>query len=237
MLRARAPERLTRRATQLLVGLVMCGFGIAFVVQAVLGASPWDVLTLGIINHIPLSFGLVTVSISAIVLLLWIPLREKPGIGTVLNALIVGPAADLGLSIIPEAEVLWLQAIFFAIGLLFFSGGVGLYIGAGFGSGPRDGLMTGLHRKFGMPIWVARTGLEVAAVAVGWLLGGIVGVGTLVFAVLIGPLCQFFIRIFAVPLTPRNMRTAGSVTGPVPIIRPKNDPDGEEQDPGAVTGG
>src|SRR5690606_39027591 len=135
-------------------------------------------------------------------------------------------------SIIPEAQVLWLQALFLAIGLVFFSGGVGRYIGGGFGSGPRDGLMAGLHRKFGLPIWGARTVLEGGAVTVGWLLGGVVAFGTLIFAVLIGPPCQFFIRLFAVPLTPRNLHSAGSVTGPVPIIRPKNDPDGEDEAPG-----
>ena len=212
------PERIIRRTVQLMVGLLVCGWGLAFVIRSMLGASPWDVLTLGLINHVPVSFGTAAVVISVIVLLLWIPLRERPGIGTVLNALIVGPSTDLGLHLIPEAGVLWVQALFLAVGTVLFGLGSGLYIGAGFGSGPRDGLMTGLHRRFGLPIWVARTGLEVIVVSVGWVLGGIVGLGTLVFAVTIGPLCQFFIRVLSVPLSPSSLSTAGTVTGPIPII-------------------
>lgn len=219
MLKRRAPERLTRRTIQLIAGLIVCGFGLAFVIRSVLGASPWDVLTLGLINHVPLSFGAVAVGVSVIVLLLWIPLREKPGVGTVLNAAMVGPSTELGLHLIPGATDLWLQAAFLALGTVTFGLGSGLYIGAGFGSGPRDGLMTGLHRRFGIPIWVARTSLEVAVVTIGWGLGGIVGIGTLVFAVFIGPLCQLFIRMFSVPLASSSFALAGTVTGPIPVLR------------------
>lgn len=236
MLKRQKPQRLVRRGTQLLVGLVICGVAIAFILQAGIGAAPWDVLTAGLINHLPLSFGVVTVMVSAVVLLLWIPLRERPGVGTVLNALLVGPSADLGFFLLPEPQTLWLQALFFAIGLLLFGVGSGLYIGAGFGSGPRDGLMTGLHRKFGIPIWVARTGLEVTVVVIGWIMGGPAGVGTVVFTFAIGPLCQVFIKQFTVPLRPADLTVSGTITGPIDIIGEVNDdPDGSPDS--AATGG
>lgn len=195
------PDRLWLRIPQLFVGLFVAGFGLGFMVVGALGVAPWDVLSLGLLNHIPVSFGTMTVLMSGVVLLLWIPLREKPGPGTVLNALLIGPSADVALAVLPEPQALWVQALFFAIGLCCFALGSGMYLGVGFGAGPRDGLMTGLHRKFGLPIWVARTGLEVSVVTVGWLLGGTVGIGTLLFALLIGPMCQFTIRVFT--LRPR----------------------------------
>lgn len=189
-----------RRITQLLVGLFLYGIGISFIVRGMIGAAPWDVLTQGIARHVPLTFGVITILVSVVVLLLWIPIRQKPGIGTVLNALLVGPSADVGFLLIPETDVLWVRILFFVIGLLVLSGATGLYIGAAFGPGPRDGLMTGLHRRTGWPIWVVRTGLEVMVVAVGWALGGNVGVGTVAFALLVGPLCQYFLRLFAIRL-------------------------------------
>lgn len=197
------PERLAHRATQLLLGLLLYGFGLAMLVRSVLGAAPWDVLTLGLANHLPLSFGTVVVVVSVIVLLCWIPLRERPGIATVLNALLVGPAADLGLFLFPETSALWIRTLYLIAGILVVGAATGVYIGARFGSGPRDGLMTGLHRVTGLPIWVVRTGLEVTVVALGWLLGGVFGIGTILFAVSIGPMCQFFIPLFTVRL-PRD---------------------------------
>lgn len=195
------PERLALRSGQLLVGLLLYGFGLAMLVRSVLGAAPWDVLTLGLANHLPLSFGTVVVLVSVVVLLCWIPLRERPGIATVLNALLVGPAADLGLLLLPETTALWARVLYLGGGVLVVGAATGLYIGARFGSGPRDGLMTGLHRVTGLPIWAVRTGLEVTVVALGWLLGGVFGVGTVLFAVTIGPLCQFFIPLFTVRLS------------------------------------
>lgn len=199
-LRMRMPERPIRRSLQLLIGLFLFGIGISLMVRGALGTAPWDVLTLGIISHIPLSFGLVTTMISVVVLLCWIPLRERPGVGTVLNAVLIGPCADIGLALFPEPGALWLRILSLAAGIVLIGFATGLYIGARFGPGPRDGLMTGLHRVTGLPIWIVRTALEVAVVVVGWLLGGIVGVGTVAFALGIGPLCQFFLRIFNVPL-------------------------------------
>lgn len=194
-------RRLPRRWFQLLLGLFLYGIGIAFMIRGEIGAAPWDVLSQGIATHLPLSFGVITILVSAVVLVLWLPLRQRFGIGTVLNALLVGPSADIGLLLIPIGQPLWIRVGFFVIGLVVLSAATGLYIGAHFGPGPRDGLMTGLHKRTGWPIWIVRTGLEVTVVAVGWSLGGNAGVGTLAFALLVGPLCQYFMRIFTVRMT------------------------------------
>lgn len=202
-------KRLPRRILQLLLGLFLYGIGIAFMLRGVIGAPPWDVLTQGIARYLPLTFGTITVLTSIVVLLLWIPLRQRPGVGTILNALLVGPAVDVGFLLIHAGQPLWIRIFFFIIGLLTLAAATGLYIGAQFGPGPRDGLMTGLHRRTGRPIWIVRTGIEVTVVAIGWLLGGNVGVGTVAFALLVGPLCQFFMRIFAV-----HVERPAAVTSP-----------------------
>lgn len=189
-----------RRSAQLLVGLFLFGVGLAFLVRGTLGASPWDVLTLGISQRVPLTFGTISVIVSFLVLLMWIPLRQKPGLGTIANALLVGPSADIGLYLIPETAELWVRVAYIAIGVVMVGFATGLYIGSRFGPGPRDGLMTGLHRVTGRPIWVVRTVLEASVVLLGWMLGGTVGVGTVVFALSIGPICQFFMRMFYVNL-------------------------------------
>ncbi|MGB4136457.1 MAG: hypothetical protein WA971_07830 [Microbacterium sp.] len=212
-------RRLPRRVAQLVVGVFLYGIGIAFIIRGGLGAAPWDVLTQGVTRHVPLTFGTVTIIISAIVLLMWVPIRQRPGIGTVVNALGVGPAADVGFLFLPEPDTLWLRILFFLIGLTVLAAATGLYIGAHFGPGPRDGLMTGLHQRLGWPIWVVRTGLEVTVVVIGWVLGGTVGVGTVAFALLVGPLCQFFMRVFAV-------RLGGGDPGPRPRAETRIDGDG-----------
>lgn len=185
---------------RLVVGVFLYGVGIALLIRGALGSAPWDVLTQGITNHVSLSFGTITVIVSGIVLLMWIPIRQKPGVGTVLNALGVGPAADVTFLFLGEPTSLWLRIVFMLGGILVVALATGLYIGARFGPGPRDGLMTGLHQLTGWPIWVVRTGLEVTVVIAGWLLGGVVGFGTIAFALLIGPLCQIFLRVFWVTL-------------------------------------
>ena len=215
-------RRLPRRIAQLLIGLFLYGVGIAFILRGEIGSAPWDVLSQGVTRHVPLSFGLVTILISILVLLLWLPLRQRYGIGTLANALLVGPSADVGLMLIPEGQPLWLRIIFFAAGLLILAMATGLYIGAHFGPGPRDGLMTGLHRRTGWPIWIVRTGLEVTVVVLGWLLGGVAGVGTVVFALAVGPLCQFFLRIFDLKMPDASAPVAGLVdadadTGPLAL--------------------
>ncbi|WP_307372652.1 YitT family protein [Microbacterium sp. W4I4] len=198
-----AGRRMPRRIVQLLIGLFLYGIGIAFIIRGALGAAPWDVLSQGISMHLPLSFGMITIIVSAIVLLVWIPIRQKPGVGTILNAVLVGPSADIGFLVIPETDLLWVRVVFFVIGLTTLAAATGLYIGAHFGPGPRDGLMTGLHRVTGRPIWMVRTALEITVVVIGWLLGGIVGLGTVAFALLVGPMCQFFMRVFEVKLPQR----------------------------------
>ena len=199
---------MTRRITQLLIGLFLYGIGIALIVRGGIGVAPWDVLTQGIDNHTHLGFGLITILLSGVVLLLWIPIRQKPGAGTVLNALLVGPSADVGLWLIPADLDLWARILLFAAGLLLIAVATGLYIGSHFGPGPRDGLMTGLHKRTGWKIWIVRTGIEVTVLGIGWALGGNVGIGTVLFAVLIGPLCQRTIPFFAIKRPVRAVRAA-----------------------------
>lgn len=212
---------MTRRITQLLIGLFLYGIGIALIVRGAIGVAPWDVLTQGIDKHTHLGFGLITILTSAVVLLFWIPLRQKPGVGTVLNALLVGPAADVGLWLIPEGLDLWARILLFAAGLLVLAAATGLYIGAHFGPGPRDGLMTGLHKRTGWKIWIGRTGIEVVVLGIGWALGGNVGIGTVLFAVLIGPLCHVTIPLFAIKrpaaeAAPSALPAAAALPVPIP---------------------
>lgn len=190
---------MTRRIGQLLVGLFLYGFGIALMVRGAIGVAPWDVLSQGIALQTGLPFGLVTNIVGGVVLLLWIPIRQRPGIGTVLNVLLVGPSAQVGLWVIPEVDDLFSRVVLFAGGLAMVALATGLYIGARFGPGPRDGLMTGIHRKYGWKIWIVRTGLEVTVLTIGWLLGGNVGIGTLAFALLIGPMVGITMPLLLVP--------------------------------------
>jgi len=197
------PTSLPLRLIQLIAGLFLYGFGISLMVRAAIGVAPWDVLSQGIAAHTPLSFGLATNVIGAVVLLLWWPLRQKPGLGTVLNVLLIGPAAQFGLWLLPVVESLSLRLPLFAGGLLLIAVATGLYIGARLGPGPRDGLMTGLHARSGWPIWQVRSLIEGSALLVGWLLGGNVGPGTLAFALLIGPLCGITLGWFGIGKPPR----------------------------------
>lgn len=188
------PALFARRFSKLIIGLFLCGFGISLILRSQLGLAPWDVLTHGLTLSTGWSFGLLTNLIGACVLLLWWPLRQKPGLGTVLNVLLIGPSAQFGLWLLTDIAQPVLQWLAYASGLASFALGSGLYIGARFGPGPRDGLMTGLHARFGWPIWVARTGIESLALLGGWLLGGAVGLGTVGFALLIGPMVQRTLR-------------------------------------------
>ena len=190
-----------RRLTQLLVGLFLFGFAMGMLVRAAVGVEPWNVLSLGIEKHTGIPFGLLTNAIGALVLLLWIPLGQKPGLGTVLNVIMLGPAAEVALAVIPHPTPWWWQVALFTAGLLLLGIAGGMYIGAGFGPGPRDGLMVGLHERFGLPIWAARTGLELVVLTAGWLLGGDLGLGTVAFALLIGPMLQFTVPYFTVAHT------------------------------------
>ena len=203
---------MTRRIAQLIVGVYLYGVGIALMVRAGIGVAPWDVLTLGIEKQTGLEFGVITVITSVFVLLLWIPIRQKPGIGTLTNVLLVGPSAQLSLEFIPPIEGLVFQVLVFLAGLLVLAIATGLYIGARFGPGPRDGLMTGIHNRWGVKIWIARTSIEVVVLSIGWVLGGNVGIGTLLFALLIGPMVGVTLPLLRVRLpkdsaTPREVVT------------------------------
>jgi uncharacterized membrane protein YczE len=188
-------RELGRRLPRLLIGIPVLGAGIALTLQARLGVSPYDVLHQGIARQTGLSFGTVVIVVGLVILLLWIPLRQRPGIGTVLNTLTVGLVIDLTLLVLPEPDALAARIPMLAVGIVVTALGMGLYIGAGLGPGPRDGLMTGIAAK-GHRLWAVRTVLEVTALLAGWLLGGNVGVGTVLFAFSIGPLGHFFLARF-----------------------------------------
>jgi uncharacterized membrane protein YczE len=190
---------LTRRIIQLLVGLFSYGIAIAMMVQAAIGVSPWDVLAQGISRQTGIEFGLVTNLVGLVVLLFWIPIRQRPGIGTLLNVLLIGPSAQLGLWLIPSPTLLWQQILLFVGGLLLLAVATGLYIGARFGPGPRDGLMTGIHNRWGWRVWIVRATIELTVLVIGWILGGNAGVGTVAFALLIGPLVQLTLPLLRVP--------------------------------------
>lgn len=204
----------TWRGTQLLIGLFLYGFALAMMIRATLGVAPWDVLSQGASLQTGVPFGVMTNLIGGLVLLLWIPLRQRPGIGTVLNVLLVGPSAEVGLAVLGEPAALWSRILLFVGGLLLLAAASGLYIGARLGPGPRDGLMTGLHQRFGLPIWLVRTALEGTVLVLGWLLGGTAGVGTVAFALLIGPLINLALPIFRIPV-PRNTPTPPSSARPL----------------------
>lgn len=186
----------TLRILRLVPGLLLYGIADAFMIRAAIGVDPWTVFAQGLSLRTGLGIGLLTNVVGLLVLLLWIPLRQRPGIGTVLNILLVGPGIELGLWLLPAPETLPLRVLSFAVGLVLLAVASGVYIGAHLGAGPRDGLMTGLHVRFGVPVWAGRTAVEATVLAIGWVLGGDVGVGTVAFALLIGPLCSVSLPFF-----------------------------------------
>lgn len=189
---------LTRRLIQLYAGLALYGASSALLVVAGLGLEPWGVLHQGLAELTGISIGVVSIIIGAIVLLLWIPLRQRPGLGTVSNVFAVGLAMDGTLALVPEVHGLVAQAGSMVAGIVLNGVATGLYIAARFGPGPRDGLMTGLHRRTGRSIRSVRTAIEIAVVVTGFLLGGSLGAGTVLYALAIGPLAQFFLRFFTI---------------------------------------
>ena len=217
-----------RRIGQLLGGLFLYGIGISLMVRAGIGVAPWDVLTQGISHRTGIPFGLVTNIVGLLVLLLWIPIRERPGVGTVANVLLIGPSAQLGLALIPQQNIPVLQGLVFAGGLALVAVATGLYIGARLGPGPRDGLMTGLHRRTGWRIWIVRTGIEVIVVIAGWLLGGQVGIGTLAFALLIGPMVGVTLPLLRVPERATSAAAAVDTAAERTIAGSLGDANGEE---------
>lgn len=188
-----------RRLAQLYIGLILYGASDALLVQAGLGLEPWGVLHQGLSERSGISIGVVSIIIGALVLLLWIPLRQRPGLGTVSNVFLVGLAMDATIALVPVQHAYAVRVPMLVAGIVLNGVATGLYIAAAYGPGPRDGLMTGLHRRTGRSIRLVRTVIEVSVCAVGFALGGTIGVGTVAYALAIGPLAQFFLRVFAVP--------------------------------------
>lgn len=200
------------RLPRLLVGLWLYGATMAFMVEAHLGLDPWDVLHEGLTHHLPLTFGQVVIVVGAVVLLAWVPLRQRPGIGTVLNVLLIGVAADVTLWMLPTPDAWGARIGFLLVGVVGNGFAGALYISAALGTGPRDGLWTGIVRRTGLSIRVVRTGLEVGVLVVGFLLGGTVGIGTVVYAVAIGPVVQLFTGVLPPPR--RRERVVGPAECP-----------------------
>ena len=196
------PRRLPRRLVQLYAGLVTFALGEAMVVQAHLGILPWDVLHQGLVHQLGLTIGQWSVIVGVLVLLAWLPLRERPGIGTVSNVFVIGLGLDVFIAWLPTAHAMPARILLLLGGILLNGVASAAYIGARLGPGPRDGLMTGLVRRTGGSVRVVRTSIEVAVVIVGWLLGGNLGVGTVLFAVAIGPVVHVFLPRLTVPGAP-----------------------------------
>ena len=191
-LRERTAERLLRCVT----GLAFFGIGIAFFVKSTLGVPPWDVFHSGVSKHTGLGLGTVLIIVAFFVLLLWIPLRLRPGIGTILNAVEIGLVENVAQDLLPDTPNIAVRIACMAAGMLCIAAGSGFYIGAELGSGPRDGLMLGLNKRFGISVRLARTVVEVSVMIIGILLGGKIGIGTFVFAFGIGPLVQITLKLF-----------------------------------------
>lgn len=194
--------RLGRRIPQLFVGLWIYGLSMAMMIRSRLGLDPWDVFHSGVVAHLPLSFGTIVVIVGAFVLLLWIPLRQAPGFGTVSNVVLIGVATDVSLAMLHSPHDLFARALLLVGGVVLNGLAGALYIGAQLGPGPRDGLMTGLVARTGWPIRVVRTGIEVSVLVIGFLLGGTVGLGTVLYAVAIGPIVQELLPLCVVDIEP-----------------------------------
>lgn len=190
---------LVYRLIQLYFGLFIFGWATAMMLQAKVGVDPWTVFAEGLSLNTGIGVGWWVVIIGLVVLLLWIPLGQRPGFGTVFNALLVGPSMELALLFIDTPESLVERWLMFLTGVLMLAVASGLYIGARFGPGPRDGLMTGANKKFGWPIWIVRTAIELTVLIVGFLLGGDFGLGTIIFALTIGPMVHRTIPAMTIP--------------------------------------
>lgn len=199
-------DRFPLRFTVMVVALYFVGAGLALMMRGGVGVAPWDVLQIGIAQHTGISVGTVTIIVSFIILLLWIPLKERYGIGTIGNALLVGLSVDATLSFIPDAPNPWVGALMMVAGTVTHGAACALYIGMQLGSGPRDGLMTGLHHRFGFAVWKARTGIEITVTVLGMVLGGPFGAGTIFFALTIGPIIQWCLPKVLLPIN--NIRPA-----------------------------
>lgn len=194
----RSKSRWKARPSTLLVlifGLWLFGTGEALLVVAELGNGPWTVLAQGVSSRTSISIGVATFVISLVVLALWVPLRERPGLGTIANALVIAAALQVGVWFLPHPDSTWLKLVFVFAGVALIGIGSGLYLTTNLGPGPRDGWMTGIHNRFGIPVARVRLGIEITVLALGWLLGGTVGLGTVIFALLIGPSVGWGLRL------------------------------------------
>jgi uncharacterized membrane protein YczE len=207
------PQPRPRRLTRLYSGLILYGVSDAMLLLAGLGVDPWDVLQQGLSRRLGLGVGTWAIIVGAAVLLLWLPLRQRPGFGTASNVLVIGAVIDLMLALVPDPHGLILRSIVLLAGVLLNGVATGAYIGAGLGPGPRDGLTIGLAAR-GFSIRVVRTCIELTVLAVGWLLGGTVGVGTVVYALTIGPLAHFFIPRLAIDRPPGTAAAAARPARP-----------------------
>ena len=190
---------MTRRLVQLFVGLLLYGVSLAFVLRAGLGLAPWDVLHQGLARILDTSVGTMVIAVSFVVLLAWIPLRQPPGFGTIANAILVGISVDLTMLVLDDVTGWPLRVTLLVGGVLLNALATALYIGALLGPGPRDGLMTGLVRRTGRSVRLVRTALEAGVLVAGWLLGGTVGIGTVLYAVAIGPIVHVLLPRLTVP--------------------------------------
>lgn len=196
--------RLGLRLPQLFLGLTLFGAAMGLFVRASVGLEPWGVFHQGVSGHTGWSMGAVTIVVAVLVLLLWIPLRQWPGLGTIANAVWLGIVLDATMAVVHEPSNLVARVALFAVGLVMNAVGGAMYIGSQLGPGPRDGLMTGLHHRTGLSIRLIRTSIEIVVLTSGWLLGGHVGLGTVVYALAVGPLVQFFLPWFIVELPGAN---------------------------------
>jgi uncharacterized membrane protein YczE len=211
-------RQLPRRVTQLYVGLALYAVSMALVIQSGLGNMPWDVFHQGMARRTGLSIGFWVIAFGVLILLVWVPLRQRPGLGTVSNIVVIGLLIDPVLGLVPRHEPLGVRVAFLVVGVLLNGVATALYVGARMGPGPRDGLMTGLVARTGRSVRLVRTSIEVTVVVAGILLGGTFGVGTLLYAVAIGPLVQLFLPRFTVPV--RSPAAVPRSTGPdaVPAV-------------------
>jgi uncharacterized membrane protein YczE len=209
----KVPDRLLRRLVQLYAGLALYGVSMALMIESSLGLDPWDVFHQGLSRRTGWSMGTVTIAVGAVVLLLWIPLRQRPGVGTVSNVVVLGLAVDAALALLPTVHPFGARAGFLVAGIVLNGVATGLYIGARLGPGPRDGLMTGyVAARPGRSLRLVRTVIEVTVLAIGLLLGGTVGIGTVAYAVAIGPLAHVFIPMFS--MAPAPVSNSASTTRP-----------------------
>lgn len=209
---------MARRLPKLIIGLILFGAGIAAMANAGLGLGPWEAFHQGIARHTGLELGTVSIVLGVPILALWLPLRERPGIGTVLNIAIIGVATNLALPLLPKPVDTAPQLIEMALGVLTIGVASGIYLATDLGAGPRDGLMTGVHHRFGWSISRARTAVELTVLVVGFLLGGTVGLGTVVFALGIGPIVQWSLGVFDPTGRVARRRAAARGPDPVPLL-------------------